>query len=145
MPSLSAFDSIMDPLDDEFHSGLDFRNVTATTNNNSNSNFGLPDHYGDEDLTSEDIDDIPFEEVEGNQRKISDEIFFRQKQQYQQEQHTNIDNYDDGIEFDVDQEFEFLDRTELYDVTDEEIMEQNVGGHSHSENVIPGGSNILGY
>ena len=133
MPSMSAFDSMMEPLDDDFHRGLDFRSVTLNTNNDA-SNFGLPDDYVDEDLTSEDIDDIPFEDEQG--RKISSDKIEKELE------HAYSDS--DSIEFDVDQEFEFLDRTELYNVTDEEIMEQNVGGHSHSESVAPGG-NILGY
>jgi len=142
MPSLSHFDSMMEPLDDEFHAGLDFRNITATSFNISHSNFGIPSH-GEEDLTSDDIDDIPLEEVEdSSHRKVSDDRLFHLKYNARQKQDEN--DYND-IEFDVDQEFEFLDRTELDDVTDEEIMEQNVGNHSHSENIIPGSSNILGY
>lgn len=145
MPSLSAFDSMMEPLDDEFHRGLDFRNITVASNNNSN-NLGLPDDYVDEDVTSEDIDDIPFED---EVRKISTERHFhasRDKKNPTDEEIGDVYDYEDSdsVEFDVDQEFEFLDRTELYDVTDEEIMEQNIGGHSHSESVVPG-SNILGY
>lgn len=147
MPSLSHFDSMMEPLEDEFHAGLDFRNITATSfNNTTHSNFGIPSHIGDEDLTSDDIDDIPLEETEDNShRKVSDDRLFHLRYDAKQKQRQEDINYYNDIEFDVDQEFEFLDRTELDDVTDEEIMEQNVGNHSHSKNVVPSGSNVLGY
>lgn len=145
MPSLSNFDSIMEPVDDDFQRGLDFRNITLASNNTSN--FGLP-NYDDEDVTSEDIDDIPFE----GHRKFSKEDRFTEPTDEDVHEQSKLlrDVYDcsgsdnDSEIFDVDQEFEFLDRTELYNVTDEEINEQNVGGHSHSENVNSN-SNILGY
>jgi len=149
MPSMSNFDSMMEPLDDDFHAGLDFRHISPVDNTNDDSNFGVPSNYDDGE-TSEDIDDIVADSVEdffGNKKASSSSTLTRRQQKQSDEQkqrQINFENYDDGVEFDVDQEFEFLDRTDLDDVTDEDIMEQNVGSHSHSKNVASG-NNILGY
>jgi len=130
MPSLSNFDSMMEPLDDEFHAGLDFRNVTATSAASFNtSNFGIPTHHqqepqqgNEDDVTSDDITDIsdlPDDDTEQEEeRKLSssDNRLFHTSSQKSMEQNYNEEDF----EFDVDQEFEFLDRTELADYTDDD-------------------------
>ena len=128
-PSLSQYDSLMEPLDDEFHAGLDFQNVTAR----SVSDFGVPDNLltrnGDKrqqsnretlaDDTDEDIDDLPVEETDGTTR------YGRS---------TNMGTSVEG------NGFEFVNKADLHDVTDEEINDQNVG--RRNKGLV---SNMLGY
>jgi len=128
----------MEPLDDEFHAGLDFQNVTAR----SVSDFGIPDSFLADnngrpqanrkihaDDTDEDVDDLPVEETDGTTR------------------YANLVSYPSAVgrasktETSSDGNgFEFIDKTDLRDVTDEEINEQNAG---HQKQGIV--SNMLGY
>ncbi|XP_066931142.1 reticulophagy regulator 3-like [Clytia hemisphaerica] len=129
-PSMSQFDSMMEPLDDEFHAGLDFQNVTARSNND----FGIPDSYlhneknnGNNDTlrlddTDEDIKDLPIEETDGSSTRFAN-IARQESPQHE----SNIG-------------FEFVDKEDLHDVTDEEINEQNAG--QGQKGIV---SNMLGY
>lgn len=137
---MSQFDSMMEPLDDDFHAGLDFQNVTAR----SVSDFGLPDPYVHEDKkqsrdqgnvndtirgedTDEDIDDLPIEETDGSTRYAN--IVSLDSPQHGKRVAVNDGNG-----------FEFVDKEDLRDVTDEEIKEQNTG--QSSKGIV---SNMLGY
>ena len=138
-PSMSQFDSMMEPLDDDFHAGLDFQNVTARSVNE----FGVPDRYlQDEkkesdtqnanetiraDDTDEDIDDLPIEETDGSTRYAK--IASLDSPQHGKRVSTSEGNG-----------FEFVDKEELHDITDEEINEQNTG--QSSKGIV---SNMLGY
>ena len=131
-PSMSQFDSMMEPLDDDFHAGLDFQNVTAR----SNSDFGLPDRYVHDkknndtiraEDTDEDIDDLPIEETDGSTRYANI---------------ASLDSPQRGKQVAVNEGngFEFVDKEDLRDVTDEEIKEQITG--QSSKGIV---SNMLGY
>lgn len=152
---------MMEPLDDEFHAGLDFDNVSAR----SYSDFGIPDEFKDQlkrqtgEDTDDDIDlipadDFPDDQIDAELRYASivpnpnlpnskagnshqTEIRQRSHHQHQQqEQPPSIKQ---------DQEFELLDKRELQDVTDEEINEQNIGRQGRAPDIIKGVSNMLGY
>lgn len=132
---MSQFDSMMEPLDDDFHAGLDFQNVEAR----SVSDFGLPDRYAHDnkkrsnndticgDDTDEDIDDLPIEETDGSTRYAN--IASLDSPQHGKRVTTNDGNG-----------FEFVDKEDLRDVTDEEIKEQNIG--QSNKGIV---SNMLGY
>lgn len=146
MPSLSQFDSMMEPLNDDFYGGLDFKNVSATTS----ANFGIPSnyqrHHSNDDVgqdTDEDVEDIPVEQADGvrfarvvtTNENISD---------HKERGLTRTIKSDDDVDetsYRDRQEYEFLDRTELHNVTDEEINEQAIGQTSISKGV----STFLGY
>ena len=99
----------------------------------NHTNFGLPsDHEDEDDVTSDDIDDLPHEDV-ADVAAVSDPLFNIASpiQGQQQQQSNNLeDSYFDEFEFDVDQEFEFLDRTELEDSDDDEEGAHGVEGQN---------------
>lgn len=131
LPSMSQFDSMMEPLNDEFHQGLDFQNMTSKS-----SYFGIPEIYQHDqenrkighDDTDDDIDDLPIEETDGSTR------------------YANIVSYDSGIgksgEIKESGGFEFVDKTELQDITDEELYVQSNEQAKKRGGIV---SNMLGY
>ena len=74
------------------------------------------------DDTDEDIDDLPIEETDGSSTRFA-----------------NIARQD-SPQLESNIGFEFVDKDELHDVTDEEINEQNVG--QGQKGIV---SNMLGY
>ena len=110
---MSQFDSMMEPLEDEFHAGLDFHNARAQSVNNSTYTPDLNRAATNADDTDEDIEDLPIEETDGSTR------------------YANIASLDSprhsGKKPIEASGFEFVDKKDLNNVTDEEINEQNTG------------------
>lgn len=146
MPSLSQFDSMMEPLNDDFYGGLDFKNVSATTS----ANFGIPSnyqrHHSNDDVgqdTDEDVEDIPVEQADGVRfaRVVTTNENISDHKERGLTRTIKSDGDVDETSYRDRQEYEFLDRTELHNVTDEEINEQAIGQTSISKGV----STFLGY
>ena len=129
MPSLSQFDSMMEPLDDEFHAGLNFKNTTSmkTYSNQSRDHF---EHSDDVMDTDDDVDDLPLENREETDfRKPKTGKLYPDIKKLDEYTNKNLES-DDSPDA---KEYEFLDQSELVDVTDEEINQQNFGGRNEGE------------
>ena len=122
MPSISQFssvsnlgDSTMDPFDD-FHAGLDFRDISVASSYVTGVNTSSANHLNLTHCAEE---------------KIPDEKHARTATFGGSESDFVLLSGDES-----DQGFEVLDETHLADFTVEEIMEQNFGRHSHCDDVV---------
>jgi len=129
LPSMSQFDSLMEPIDDEFHAGLNFNEVKSVS-----SRFGIPMEYqketenksfaSDDYDTDNEIEELPLEQTD----------FLKPQSNYFD------DNNIPSNEVKEDTEYEMLEKSELLNVTDEELN-QEINSGKNSKSI----SNLLGY
>lgn len=127
MPSISQFDSIMEPLDDEFHAGLNFQKSNSLDIYLNKSQFHS--HSDNVMDTDEDVDDIPFEgrdEVDYQKHIFNNRNTSAGSRQFKKVETNSLNSNESPVYAG----FEFLDQSELQDVTDEEINQQNFGDKS---------------
>jgi len=178
MPSLSNFDSMMEPLD-EFHNGLNFKNLSVQSLNRGPSNV-----YYD---TDDDLDDLlPLDHTDSRVQGSSQSNTALRQRSKDRSSHSGVHSSTPNIDVDLrtriqkrlhtqatstrqahlqyqqksaeeDQEYEILDRSELSDITDEEIqaqLDQQSNRHATTSRELLGGvvgasksavSSLLGY